>query len=258
MAHLFHTTGIILSRRDHREVDRWYSVLTKEHGKMEFLARGGHKPLAKLTPHLESRAEVELLLVQGRQYLTVAGVERRRSFLFLAQDISLFLLAQNALAFVDVATKPHERDPVLYHLLEDWLEFLCGLPGVSDERAGFLLGSFMLKLMAVNGYRPELQRCLACQKQIASGSFAWHALKGGVVCQTCVNQDQRQWFAARTIENETLKLVRFALDEPFLFQTRPHLSAKQLEGFHELLESFIICHFAIIPPVSVRIACTTA
>lgn len=255
MSHLFHTTGIILSRRDHKEVDRWYSIFTKEHGKLEFLARGGHKPLAKLTPHLETNAEVDVLLVHGKQYLTIAGVERRQAF-FL-NDVSTFLLAQNALSLVDEATKPYERDPILYQLIRDWLYFLSSFTSVSDERAGYLLGSFVLKLMAVNGYRPELQRCLCCHTQIASSDFAWHSLKGGVVCRACTNKAQEQWFAARRVDDEVLKLIRFALDEPFDSQTCPYLSANYLQGFHEILESFLVCHFSIIPAVSLRTACLT-
>ena len=74
MSLLYQTTGIVLSRRDHKEVDRWYSVYTPDKGKVEFLARGGHKPLAKLTPHLEMAAVVDLLLVHGRAYQILAGV----------------------------------------------------------------------------------------------------------------------------------------------------------------------------------------
>ena len=80
MSHLFKTTGIVLSQRDYKEYDKWYSVFTRDRGKVRFLARGGHKPLAKLTPHLEMASEVELLLVNGRLYHTVAGVEKKSHF----------------------------------------------------------------------------------------------------------------------------------------------------------------------------------
>ena len=257
MSTIFHTTGIILSRRDFREVDRWYSVLTKEHGKIEFLARGGHKTLAKLTPHLETIAEVELLLVQGRHYPIVAGVERRQSYAAATANLPSLLLTQNALALVDEATKTYERDPAAYQLLSDWLNFLCATPAMSDERAGFLLGSFMLKLMDVSGYRPQFQECLSCQREIEPGRYLWQALKGGVVCRPCVDGSQEQWFAARSIEDETLKLVRFALDEPFAHQIRPNLSGIHIQNFHEVLESFVVSHFPTIPAVSMRTACVT-
>ena len=255
MSTLYSTTAIILSRRDFRETDRWYTALTPEYGKIEFVARGGHKSLAKLTPHLEMIAEVELLLVQGRQYQIIAGVERHHSFFGLHENLNQLTLARNALHLVDVATRPMERDSFLYELLEQWLEFLCDTESISNERAGFLLGSFMLKLMDVCGYRPELKLCLSCHKLIEPQNYHWHALRGGVVCHSCSLANQQAWFSARSISDDTLKIIRFALREPFSSQMRPHLKGEHLDSFHEVLESFVICHFPIIPSVSLRTAC---
>ncbi|MBI4713918.1 DNA repair protein RecO [Candidatus Uhrbacteria bacterium] len=256
MSSLYSTTAIILSRRDFRETDRWYTALTPEFGKIEFVARGGHKSLAKLTPHLEMISEVELLLVRGRQYQIVAGTERRRAFFGLHERLSQLTLARSALHLVDSATKPLESDSVLYELLEQWLEFLCCTESISNERAGFLLGSFTLKLMDVCGYRPELRLCVSCHRSIEQNSYLWHALRGGVVCESCTRTNQQAWFSARTISDEALKLVRFALHEPFSEQMRPRLESEHLESFHEVLESFIISHFPIIPAVSLRTACS--
>lgn len=258
MALLYSTTGIVLSRRDFREADRFYSVLTPTHGKIEFLARGGHKPLAKLTPHLEVVAEVELLIVSGRVFQTVAGVERHQAFPRIFRDLTKLLLVQNSLSLVDLATRPHERDPILYELLTSWLHFIESSSALTDERSAFLLGSFLLKLMAVSGYRPELARCLSCRQSVAAGGFFWHGLKGGVVCEPCVDKNQAQWFSARRIDDTTLKLLRFASGESFSNQTRPTLQSAHILSFHHILESYLICHFPTIPAVSVRSACLTS
>ncbi len=249
------TTGIVLSRRDHRASDRWYSVFTREQGKLEFLARGGHKPLAKLTPHLEMAAVVELLLVNGRAYHTVMGVERRESFPRVYDDLVKLVLAQNALYLVDIGTRAQEADENIYDLLRSWLGFLNTEFTISQERGGFLLAAFGLKLLSMVGYRPQLHKCLGCLCAIEESAFAWHALKGGVACSACVARDQETWFAARPLTNESLKLLRFALQEPFASHTRPHLRAPDLAGFHEAVESLIISHFPVIPASSLREAC---
>lgn len=256
MSFLYHTTGIVLSARDHREVDRWYSVYTRAHGKVEFLARGGHKPLAKLTPHLEMVAVIDLLLVQGRAYQTVAGVERRQGYQRIYRDLPRLVLAQNALHLVDIGTCVDETDPYIYELIAHWLEFLNGDMTISRERAGFLLGAFSLKLLSLVGYRPELSRCLGCRQAIAPGAYQWHGLKGGLVCTNCMRIDQETWFAARPMTDEALKLVRFGLEEGFASHLRPHLKADDLAGFHEAVESLMISHFPVIPAASLRSACS--
>ena len=256
MSVLYHTTGIVLSRRDHREVDRWYSVYTQAHGKVEFLARGGHKPLAKLTPHLEMVAVVDLMLVHGRAYQLVAGVERRQAFARIYEDLPRLVLAQNALHLVDIGTRADETDPEIYALIQQWLEFLNGEVSLTRERAGFLLGAFSLKLLSLVGYRPQLSGCLGCRQGITPGLYQWHGLKGGVVCTHCTQTDQETWFAARPMTDEALKLVRFGLEESFVEHLRPHLKADDLLGFHEAVESLMISHFPVIPASSLRAACS--
>jgi DNA repair protein RecO (recombination protein O) len=202
-------------------------------------------------------AEVELLLVRGRVFQTVAGVERRRGFPHIFSDLPKFLLVQNSLSLVDLATRPQEQDAKLYNLLLSWLEFINSCSTLTDERSAYLLGSFVLKLMGVSGYRPELTECLACRQAVASGGFFWHALKGGVVCESCVTRDAEQWFSARRIDDAALKLLRFAFQESFSNQIRPMLASEHIGWFHDALESYLICHFPTIPAVSIRGACAT-
>jgi len=255
MASFYHSTGIVLSRKDHREADRWYSVFTREHGKIELLARGGHKILAKLTPHLEMPAIIDLHVVNGRQFDTIAGTDRLRAFPSTYADISKLVLAQNALHLTDIGTKPHEQDLVLYDLLMQWLEMVENAPAITNERAGFLLGSYALKLLSVIGYRPELSRCLSCKLAIEAGAYRWQALKGGVVCRSCAERNQEQWFASRALSDEALKLIRYSLSEPFESQLRPRLVGEQLSEFHEAVESLMVSHFPVIPANSLRASC---
>jgi DNA repair protein RecO (recombination protein O) len=255
---LYRATGYVLSTRDHREADRWYSAFTREQGKIEFLARGGRKPLAKLTPHLESPGEVELLIVRGKSFDTIAGVERLRAFPNFSNDTNRRLVAENALRLLDLGTRAEEPDPILYEELGAWFETLEAAPEISDERGAYLLASFALKLLAMGGYRPELSHCLSCKQAVASRAFRWHALKGGVVCIDCADRDAEQWFAARPMADETLKLLRYALGESFRDQLRPYLPGETLASFHEAVESLIVGHFPVIPGSSLRGACLVA
>lgn len=254
MSSIFQTTGIILSRRDFREADRWYTALTPEHGKIEFLGRGARKPLAKLSPHMEMVAEIDFMVVRGKIWNTIAGTERKRAFSEIYTDLGRLTLAQNALHLVDIGTRAEEAEPVLYAEVIAFLAFVNESPSLSEERAGHMLGVFALKLMAIIGYRPELNRCLGCKNNIEAGKYRWHSLKGGVVCMHCCERDQEQWFAARGMSDDALKLIRFALTEPFPDQLKPHLKGEDLLAFHDAVEGLIISHFPTIPASSLRAA----
>lgn len=255
MSILYHTTGIVLNKRDWRESDRVYSVLTREHGKLEVVGRGARKPLAKLAPHLEFCAEVELLVVHGRARETVAGVERKRSFVGLYDDLPKSLVAHHMLQLVDLGTREREADRFLYDEVKNFLIFLHKAPDLTSERAAFLLSAFAIKLLALLGYRPELGCCLQCREAIRPGEFHWHALKGGVVCRACVAADGEQWFSARPLSDEVLKLMRFALSERFAELLRPRLSSGVLDQYHEAVEGLLVSHFPTIPATTLRAAC---
>lgn len=255
---LFSAKAIVLSCRDFLEADRWYSVLTSEHGKLEFRARGAKKPLAKLTPHLEMPAELELLLIDGRRYFTIAGVERRVTFPKMYRDVSKLTLARNALYLTDIGTKEMEQDIQLYPLVSEWLAFVNDAPDFTNERAGYLLSSFALKLISIIGYHPQLSHCLSCEKPATSNQMKWHGLRGGLVCNDCVQKDKEQWFAARPLSDEVLKLTRFALAQPFEEQLRLHLTGEALLGYHQVVESLIVSHFPVIPASSLRGSCLLA
>ncbi len=255
MSILYHTTGIVLSKRDWRESDRVYSVLTQEHGKIEMVARGARKPLAKLSPHLEFCAEVELLIVHGRVHETVAGVERKRSFVGLYDSLTKSLVAHHVLQLVDLGTHEREVDRFLYEEVKNFLIFLHKAPDLTSERAAFVLSAFALKLLSLLGYRPELNFCLQCLNQIKPGEFHWHALKGGVVCRACIEADKEQWFSARLLSDDVLKLMRFALSERFADLLRPRLSGEILDQYHEAVEALLVAHFPTIPATTLRVAC---
>lgn len=252
MSKLYQTTGVVLSWRNYREADRWYSALSREHGKVEFRARGANKHLAKLTPHLETIAVSNLLLVDGRYYETVAGVERKRAFRGIYSDLSSRMLAKNAMHLVDIGTRTYQKNEMLYDTLIDWLTFLDNAPNVSSVRSGYLLGGFALRLMGMVGYKPVLDACLDCKSEISPGGFRWHALQGGVICNECVDADERQWFNAQPMSDDGLKLLRFAATQPFSDLLKPRLPANTLHEYHEAIEALIVSHFPTIPANSLR------
>lgn len=257
MSLLYQTTGIVLGWKNYAEADRWYSILTEEFGKIEFRARGAHKTLAKLAPHLEMVAEVDLLLVNGRLYETVAGVERKRAFPKIYNDYSRLLLAKNSLYLTDFSTRPGQEDDGLYGFICEWLEFIEFLPELSGERSAYLLSVFALRMLAVVGYQPELKQCLFCKRAILSQAdkVAWFPLKGGVACKICTEKPALGQGVPRKINYETVQMLRYAFYAPLPDQVRLVLPGVLLDEFHEAVEALITCHFPIVPPNALRGSC---
>jgi DNA repair protein RecO len=163
-------------------------------------------------------------------------------------------LVNHVLQLINLGTREKEADRILYKELRAFLTFLNNTSEISEERAAFLLSSFALKILAILGYRPELNTCLHCQQAIRPGDFFWHSIKGGVVCRDCALADMEQWFSAKPLTDDVLKLLRFSLVEKFGELLKPRLNGKTIEDFHETVESLLVAHFPSIPAVSLRSA----
>jgi DNA repair protein RecO (recombination protein O) len=250
MSVTFRTQGIVISMRDLFEHDRIYSVLTAEHGKLELRARGSRKISSKLSSHLEPFALCDLMVVRGRYGDLVAGVERLESYRSIRQDMDKLELAWHTLSLVEMSTRARLHDPILFEEVRRWLTFIDAVPELSRDRLAFLSGSFTLKLLAILGFRPELLSCVNCERGIAPMGYSWHGLKGGVVCRDCCSREPEQWFSARRIDDNSLKLIRYAMSEHFEHLLDVRLPGPVLSEYHAVIESLVVAHFPVIPTVA--------
>ncbi len=225
------TEAIILTSAPWREADRTYRALSPTLGKIEFVGRGARRPKAKLAPHLESLAIVNLELVRGARHTTVIGVERLKAFPRLEALFECRVMALAALSFVDDALRLEAEDPELFTELITILYFLEEGNELPHTRALFVFGAFMLRLLCRLGYDIELNRCVSCKEQIRPLAFRWHEGRGGLVCSDCVIKAKEEWFSARSIGEETVTMLRFAREASYLELLRPALKASEVTSF---------------------------
>lgn len=236
------TPAIVLTSTPWREADRRYTALTPDFGKLEFVGRGAQKPKAKIAPHLESLAVVELEIVKGARSTTVIGVERKEAFNRIALTLEHRMLVQSLLALVDKAVKPDFEDPELYNEILRWIRFVDAQSALPTGRNTLLLGGFMLRFLRHLGYDIELSACLSCKDEVMPLAFRWHGGRGGLVCSDCVGKRPQEWFAARSMDEEIVTLMRFARDVDFPQLLRPSLRGDHIESFASCVHDLLAYH----------------
>lgn len=236
------TEAIVLSISPFREADRRYRALTPNRGKVEFVGRGAQKEKAKLASSLEPFAILEIEIIRGRRSTTVISVERKHNFRGLANNLERRLLAQSSLALLDRYTKELEADEALYQGLVDWLMFLDQDIPIKSTRGTFLLGGFILRMLTRLGYQIELKHCLKCKEEIVPSFFKWHGGHGGLVCTNCTNESSKDWFTARKVSEETIKLIRFARDKKYEDLLLLALRGDQIKDFAEIVHDLVLFH----------------
>ena len=236
------TEAIVLTSAPFREADRRYSALTRDFGKVQFVGRGARKGKAKLAAHLEPYAIVDLEIIKGRRSVTVISVERQHAFRSLMNDFDRRVLAQASLSLIDRHLREYDQDEILYHLVLDWINFIDKQEEIAKKEQVFLLGAFILRLMQQLGYEVSLAECVACKSRIMPLAFRWHGGKGGLVCSDCVQRDGQEWFAARTISEESIKILRFSREAAYEDVVITDFDRSHIEDFSRIVHDLMQYH----------------
>lgn len=189
----YSTHAIILRRRDHGEWDRLYTVYTRERGKVMLIGKGTRRPKAKLASHLEPFSEVDLVIAVGRAIDRVTFARAFQSHAAIAESLERATCASFLVECIDrLVVEPH-RDPAIFDLLRAALSVIArsphgdaaissdGTPVVSHA----LTTPFLLRLLSILGYAPQLDRCVECRAAIPPGKTIGVPARGGIACKKC-------------------------------------------------------------------------
>ena len=195
---LYRTEAIVLRRMDMGEADRLITLYTPYLGKLRVLAKGVRKPTSRKAGHLELFVHSQLLIARGRSLDIVTQAETIEPFLSLREDLLRTSYAYYLSELVERFTEEGEENPALFTLLLDGLGCLDEAPDPAS-----VARYFELHLLELVGYRPELNECVGCRREVKGGAY-FSAGKGGVLCQPC----SREGKGASPLSEDTLYYLR--------------------------------------------------
>ena len=177
MSGLYRDTGIVLRTHKLGEADRIVVLLTQHHGKVRAVAKGVRKTTSRFGARLEPTRHVNLLLYQGRELDIVSQAESIDHFRALRDDLDRLTRAVALLEVVDQLAQEREANPRLYTML------LGALRTLAARDSPLLVPAFFWKLLAAEGYGPQLEACVSCGA--SEPLVAFDLGEGGVLCRTC-------------------------------------------------------------------------
>lgn len=205
-------SAIVLKKREVGETDRLYTFYTREQGKITSLAKGVRKSEAKLASALETLSLIDLMVVRTHGSGKVAGAMLEKSFPTLRQGYRDSVSVFEAVALFEQLIEPEEADPVLFHLLADFLETADTLAGKStSDKIVLLAEAFLFQVFAHLGYQLVLDRCAATGEKLAVGQPHYmSAMAGGVLSV----HGSEAFSDALGISENCIKLLRLFTREP--------------------------------------------
>lgn len=196
---VYRTEAIVLKGYDLGEADRVLTFYTPHLGKLRAVAKGVRRTKSRMSGHLDLFQRSNLLLARGRQLDIVTQAETVESFRAMRQDLWRSTTSHYVAELVDAFSVEVMANYPLYALTVQTLRRLA-----AGDALDLVTRSFELQLLALMGYRPQLQRCLHCDAVIAPEINRFSPKMGGVLCPACSSVDG----AAPAISVEALKVMR--------------------------------------------------
>lgn len=193
---LYRDAAIVLRTYRLGESDRIVVLLTENHGKVRAVAKGIRKTRSRFGGRLEPLSYVNVQLHRGTNLDVVSQVETIEASSGLYGDLDVMTEASTVLEAVDRLVPDLEPVPQTFRMLVGVRRTLI------DKPSPLVVPAFLWKLLASEGVRPELDRCVGCGSgESADGPFvAFDSLRGGVQCRSCRT--------GGSISPEALSLVR--------------------------------------------------
>ena len=173
---LYHDRGVVLRTYKLGEADRIVSILTRGHGKVRAVAKGVRKTKSRFGGRLEPVSHVDLLLYEGRGELdiVIAGRDRRRASGPPRRP-------RPAGPGDRRCSRPPISSPSSARPTPGSTRCCVGaLRTLADRDAPLVVPGFLLKALALEGYRPQVEACVACG--IEEPLVSWAMEEGGLRC----------------------------------------------------------------------------
>lgn len=172
--------GVVLRTIRLGEADRIVTIMTELHGKVRAVAKGVRRTGSKFGSRLEPLSHVALLMWQGRGDLDIVNqAEVLDTFRTVREDFDRMSAALPMLEVVDQIGQERHANQRLYEML------VGALGALVEQGSPMVVPAFFLKVLALEGSAPVLDRCVACGEGDDDLLVAFDLVEGGILCRKC-------------------------------------------------------------------------
>ena len=224
----YRTQGIIIKKDDWKETDRFFTVYTKDFGKIKVLGRGIRKISSKLKSGMETFYFSEIEFIQGKNYKTLVDAVLINKFEKVRADLKKTITAYRILGIFADLIQGQEKDEKAWKLLLDSLKDLN-----DQENYKIIYYYFFWNLLSLLGYTPNLYLCSICQNKLEYKKNYFDLEEGGIVCSDCFKKERK----GKEINPDLIKILRILLqDKKIAFNLK--VEQNQIDLLKELSQDY--------------------
>lgn len=229
--------AIILEKYDIAEIDRIYTLYTREAGKIRIIGKGVRRLNAKLAGNLEPITEAEVFVAKSKGTGKITGAIVTNNFSLIKSNLTLAENVFSALKIFKNLIHDQEKDENIFKLLENFLESIQRLDKSVEieEKAKVVTLGFLYKLLSELGYKLEVERCANCGEKLKPDGNYFSAARGGVICSNC----QKKESLKMAINSGAIKLLRIFLNNEIKNFNKLKVSAREIQILSNILQDFL-------------------
>ena len=204
--------GMVIRTVDYRDNDRILTLFTAESGRVDAKARNCRKATSPLLACTQPFTYGEYQLFYHKNKYIIDQGEVLESFYPVREDVEKYAAASLCASLCLEGIQAEERNEDIFSLLYHTLSFLT----YEDSDPGDLTAAFLIRFLALSGFRPAITQCAACGRDLREDPvIRFLPDKGGAVCAACSP-------VGRKIGRTALEAMRrmLLLDDDQLFRVK--------------------------------------
>lgn len=229
-ARLYKTEAIVIRQRRLGEADRFLTLYTPAHGKFDVKAKSVRKTTSRLSGHLQPLNHCMMQLAQGHAGDVVTGVETLESYQGLRDDLDSLSRALYVAELTDRMTVEHVHSFPTFRLVLETLRRL------NEGEGDVALRFFEMRFLDQSGFRPQVDVCVGCGRELEATDNFFAPAAGGAVCRVCVPG----LAGPRMLSLNALKMLRLLQRAPYNEVARIRMPAELGEELERHLRSYVI------------------
>ena len=163
------------------ETDLIVTFLAEDGCQVRAVAKGARKPGSRFGGRVEPFSVLDMMLHTGRTLETITDAEIVVSHASLREDYDRSQAAAVVADFLDKVSVECQTEDRLFALACSTLDAMDTAEG--DDLLALVV-AFLLKGMAMHGYRPQFDACASCGAGTAGGTL-FSLESGGPLCEAC-------------------------------------------------------------------------
>lgn len=183
MAKAYDARCLVLKHAKLGETDTIVTLLARDGHQIRAVAKGLRKPGNRIGARLETFAEVDALLHEGKSLDIVREVKTIRTNAGMREDLQRVASANVAAEFLEKLGR--DGAPLGERLYDMSAACFAHLSEAPSSMCALILSAFLFKAMSMQGFGPAVRECAICGEPVGEG-HSFDVSHGGAVCAPCM------------------------------------------------------------------------